>query len=234
MDWEPTHNLKRKAEWYYSIDPKQRRLNPSQEREEHEKKIGLYLNTNMDSYLKLIDLIHWGEFDLFKRVLNSLIESIKDRSNLYRPSLYRAALDSDDRRFYDELVAKSVTSNMDFLNAALSPPDLNLFKKLEQYGRLPIKDVVLISVSKNCKGSKILNHILYSYYHTDETLLKALDIVAQLGCVDNFNVLFRFMASNGYITRSMMPGLKNTIRIYNNDEMMLEIRAYEKFITQNE
>ena len=227
MDWEPTHTRKRKAEWYYSIDPKQRRLNPSQEREEHEKRIYQFLSNQADVHLKLIELIQWNEFDIFKDYLPEVISTTEYLIGPHRFSFYRTILESDNKKFYDELIKRSVANNALFLYTVLNPPNLDLFKKLEGYGDLMINESVLMTVIKHCIGTEILKYLLERYDYKG-SYNRAMGIVIQSGCVDNFKILFNYMIKHNIWDIKLLPSIKLSLRHFPNDDMLLEVLNFER------
>ena len=235
MDWEPTHNLKRKADWYYNIDSKQRRLNPSHEREEHEKRIYQFLDSPVPLTVKLTTLIRENEFEIFAEYVSRIYKNkIKETYNFL--DVGQAILDSDNRKFYDFFLTYAPThrSPSTYLLCALYPPNFKRYIQLEEYGGLPLPHIIINSVSFHCEATQILEYVLNKYKFDYNTYMRVATKSIKKECSINLGSILFYMIDHKLHNKDMFQVLREVANKSNNSKILGIINEYETFAERRE
>ena len=195
MDWEPTHTRKRKADWYYSIDPKQRRLDSEEESNlKDASKAHIYnaLNSSdMSLTDKVVMLIRANEFEILSEFFPYSHTTYYDPR--YSPiKIGQAILDSNNLNFHD-LVTREfhLITPGEYLRSTLIPPDLTRFKRLERSDYGPHFSVMIHVIAQYCGATEILEYVLdkykFNYYECVDSAIEAI----RNGCEANFIAILR-------------------------------------------
>ena len=190
MDWEPTYTRKRKAEWYYAIDPKQRRFN-SYPKEESKAHIYQLLESNESVTVKLTTLIRENEFEIFSEFLPCLVTS---RIRYNTIDIGHAILDSANRKFHDFMTGRlHLVGPVEYLRSTIIPPNLTRFKRLEEYGSGPHPSIMLEVVATRCDATEILKYVLDKYQFAYYMCAHVAILTAREGCHDNLFAILNYL-----------------------------------------